>query len=270
MPANCEVLLVFYALPNGNTTAQTIGKVLNPGDDWHFDIQHIGAQTRWLRQHAPERPIVITYLENTLKSWPAWRKQHGDAGIPAILDTVKRIFESWQVKVVLTGHSGGGSLTFGYLNTVASIPDDVERIAFLDSNYAYDRGLHLDKLARWLSASDHHALCVLAYQDYVALLDGKPFVSERGGTWGKSHAMLEDLGAQFQFAGKTNSLLVTHLALNGRVQFLFRLNPERKIYHTVQVERNGFIHALLMGTRRESAGYGYFEERAYAALISPD
>ena len=270
MPANCEVLLVFYALPNGNTTAQTIGKVLNPGDDWHFDIQHIGAQTRWLRQHAPERPIVITYLENTLKSWPAWRKQHGDAGIPAILDTVKRIFESWQVKVVLTGHSGGGSLTFGYLNTVASIPDDVERIAFLDSNYAYDRGLHLDKLARWLSASDHHALCVLAYQDYVALLDGKPFVSERGGTWGKSHAMLEDLGAQFQFAGKTNSLLVTHLALYGRVQFLFRLNPERKIYHTVQVERNGFIHALLMGTRRESAGYGYFEERAYAALISPD
>ena len=38
------VLLILYALPNGNTTAQTVGKKLLPGDDWHFDIQHIGAQ----------------------------------------------------------------------------------------------------------------------------------------------------------------------------------------------------------------------------------
>src|SRR5262249_6200466 len=32
------VMLIFYALPNGNTTEQTIGKKLQPGDDWHFDI----------------------------------------------------------------------------------------------------------------------------------------------------------------------------------------------------------------------------------------
>ncbi|WP_206203655.1 hypothetical protein, partial [Thermococcus sp. M36] len=29
--------LIIYALPNGNTTAQTMGKVLKEGDDWHFD-----------------------------------------------------------------------------------------------------------------------------------------------------------------------------------------------------------------------------------------
>src|SRR5262249_19052549 len=33
-----KVSLVFYALPNGNTTAQTIGRAMQPGDDWHYDI----------------------------------------------------------------------------------------------------------------------------------------------------------------------------------------------------------------------------------------
>ena len=37
--------IVLFALPNGNTIEQTVGKRLNPGDDWHYDIQHIGAQT---------------------------------------------------------------------------------------------------------------------------------------------------------------------------------------------------------------------------------
>ena len=39
---------------------------------------------------------------------------------------------------------------------------------------------HADCLLRWLrSATDHH-LCVLACNDAVALLDGKPFVSAPG------------------------------------------------------------------------------------------
>lgn len=269
-PTNREVLLVFYALPNGNTTEQTIGKLLKPGEDWHYDIQHIGAQTRWLRQRVPERPIVLAYLENSLKSWPAWRKQHGDAGIPAILNTVKRIFVDRSVKVVLTGHSGGGSLTFGYLNAVEAIPDDVERIAFLDSNYAYDGALHANKLIRWLSASDQHALCVLAYEDHVALLDGKTFVSQQGGTWGRSQAMLKDLAARIPFSHETSGGLRRHVGLGGHVQLLLKENPERKILHTVQVERNGFIHAMLAGTPHESDGYVYLGARAYGNWISPD
>ncbi len=38
-------LLVLYALPNGNTTAQTIGRSA-ARLDWHYDIQHIGADPR--------------------------------------------------------------------------------------------------------------------------------------------------------------------------------------------------------------------------------
>ena len=42
--------LVLYALPNGNSIAQTIGRQRAPGVDWHFFIQHIGAQTRRMRE----------------------------------------------------------------------------------------------------------------------------------------------------------------------------------------------------------------------------
>ena len=70
--AGNRVLLVFYALPNGNTIEQTFGKKTKEGDDWHFDIQHIGAQTRFLRGVISDRTLVVAYLENTMKSWPAW------------------------------------------------------------------------------------------------------------------------------------------------------------------------------------------------------
>jgi hypothetical protein len=264
------VLLIFYALPNGNTIEQTIGKQLLPGDDWHFDIQHIGAQTRFLREVLTHQNVVVAYLENSLKSWPAWRRQHGDDFIPELLDTVKRIFAGSQMEVVLTGHSGGGSLTFGYLNRVTDIPADVRRIAFLDSNYAYETAKHADKLLRWLQASRDHRLCVLAYDDANALLDGKSFVSPEGGTWGRSHAMLDDFGPRFTFTSQTNNGLATHSALNGQIQFLLKENPDRKILHTVQVARNGFIHAMLSGTANEGMGYEYFGERAYQKWIRAD
>lgn len=263
-----KLLLIFYALPNGNTTDQTIGKVLKPGDDWHYDIQHIGAQTRLLRQMLPDRALVVAYLENNLKSWPAWRKKHGDKLIPEILDQVKKIFAGSEMEIVLSGHSGGGSLIFGYLNAVEKIPDEVVRIAFLDSNYAYDRALgHKDKLAGWLKAGDRHCLCVLAYNDAVALLDGKSFVSAAGGTWGRSHAMQGDLAEEFKFTSQTNAEFQKFFALDGRLQFLLKENPERKIFHTVQVERNGFIHCLVCGTANEGKGYEYFGERAYGKWI---
>ncbi|MSU59285.1 MAG: hypothetical protein EXS35_14140 [Pedosphaera sp.] len=261
------VLLVFYALPNGNTTEQTIGHKLQPGEDWHFDIQHIGAQTRWLRERMADRTVVVAYLEAGMKSWPTWRKTHGDDKIPGVFAVVKKIFGAYRVETVLASHSGGGSLMFGYLNTQEKIPSDVTRIAFLDSNYAYSTTNHLAKLSNWLKASDEHKLCVLAYDDANALLDGKAFVTEAGGTWGRSHVMLKDLGEQFMFTSRTNTGLETYFALDGRLQLLLKQNPERKIFHTVQVERNGFIHTMLMGTPREGKGYQYFGERAFGEWI---
>ena len=170
---------------------------------------------------------------------------------------------------MLSGHSGGGSLLFGYLNAVEAIPEKIHRIAFLDSNYAYDSALgHERKLVNWLKASTDNCLCVLAYNDAVALLDGKSFVSAAGGTWGRSHAMLADLEQDFHFSNTTNTEFETSTALNGRIQFLLKTNPERKIFHTVQVERNGFIHASFTGTMHENKGYTYFSDRAYSPFIS--
>ena len=68
-------------------------------------------------------------------------KQHGDQAIPALIAAVAGLFSGRPVSVTLSGHSGGGSFIFGYLNTVATIPDRMTRIAFLNANYAYDKSL---------------------------------------------------------------------------------------------------------------------------------
>ena len=261
--------LALFALPAGNTIEQTIGRNLAPGDDWHFDIQHIGAQTRWLRAHATDANLVVAYLESVEKSWVLWRRkgETHDRRIPEIVDALRKKFPG--AKLTLTGHSAGGTFTFGYLDEVAHIADDVERIAFLDSDYAYDatRG-HDAKLAEWLAASTTHRLCVIAYEDYVALLDGKTFVSENGGTWGRSHAMLHDLGTKFAFTRADADGLQRHAALDGRVEFFLKENPTKAILHTRQVEWNGFIHAMLAGTSLENHGYTYLGPRVYADFIA--
>ncbi|HRG93398.1 MAG TPA: hypothetical protein PLZ10_10635, partial [Chitinophagaceae bacterium] len=71
-------VLVFYALPNGNSTPQTMGKQMQAGDDWHFDIQHILAQTAFIRQEWKQVNLFVIYLENDYKSWPAWKQKHSD------------------------------------------------------------------------------------------------------------------------------------------------------------------------------------------------
>ena len=262
------VRLILYALPNGNTIEQTIGKKIGPGDDWHYNIQHIGAQTRWLRQRLTNEVLLVAYLEAAMKSWPAWRQKHGDQRIPKLVDAVRGMFQTNQVEIVLTGHSGGGSLTFGYINAVERIPDEIGRIAFLDSNYAYRTTNHFQKLLNWLKADNAHYLCVLAYQDYLGLLEGKSFVSEQGGTWGRSQEMLRDFGSQFRFEEKgIGAGLRSLTALQDRVAFLLKENPERKILHTVQVERNGFIHSQLTGTGLAGIEYEYLGDRVYDQFV---
>lgn len=263
-------LLVFYALPNGNTIEQTLGGRTTAGDDWRFDIQHIGAQSDFVREALPDREVVVAYLENDLKSWPSWRKAHGDAAIPAILDAVRSRFARPGTRIVLAGHSGGGSLILGYINTLERIPEDVERIVFLDANYAYETGRHLKKLTNWLRLDVSHRLVVLAYDDARALLNGKSFVSEQGGTWGRSRQMLQDFGEVFPIDSVKDQHLSRHESLGGRVRLLLLENPERKILHTVQVERNGFIDGLLCGTAREGVGYQYLGDRAYERFIGGD
>jgi hypothetical protein len=152
---------------------------------------------------------------------------------------------------------------------VERIPDDVERIAILDSDYRYDavKG-HAEKLARWLSAPDPHYLCVLAYHDSIALLNGKTFVSEQGGTWGRSHAMQSDLAKKFDFTHEDTPGWEHFTALSGRIEFVLNTNPDKAVLHTKQVELNGFIHAMLIGTELENHAYTYFGPRAYDQWIA--
>jgi hypothetical protein len=79
--------------------------------------------------------------------------------------------------------------------------------------------------------------------------------------------MQTNLATQLQFTNGLRDGFETFSALGGRVQFLLKPNLERKIFHTVQVEKNGFIHAMLTGTPLESAGYEYFDKRAYERWI---
>lgn len=263
------VHLAVYALPNGSTIEQTLGKRSEPGQDWRFAIQHIGAQARWLRASARERNLVVVYLECDGLAWPVWLRKHDPEGARAVaLMAALRARFGEDARVTLTGHSGGGALTFALLDASEQVPAWVERIAFLDSDYRYDgaRG-HARKLIDWVRGAESRALVVCAYDDSVALLDGKPFVSKEGGTWGRSQALLADLARELRFESATTDRLQRHAALAGRVQLLLWENPERAILHTVQVERNGFIHALLAGTGRAEVGYRYLGASAYTEWI---
>ena len=260
--------LVLYAAPAGSSIEQTIGRRVESKADWLFDVQHIGAQTRWLRARVSEVNLVVAYVQAEQKSFVLWKRAHPDhaSRVGAMVGALREKFPG--ATLVLTGHSAGGSFTFSYLDGVEQIPDDVERIAFLDSNYAYDATLgHTAKLAAWLAAADAHRLVVLAYEDHVALLGGQTFVSEQGGTWGRSQAMLRDLGETMTFARSEADGLQRHTALGGRVEFLLKENPAKAVLHTRQVELNGFIHALLAGTDRAGQGYVYLGARAYGEWV---
>ncbi len=259
--------LILFALPNGNTTSQTMGKKLNVGDDWHFDIQHIAAQTMFVRNELPNENIIVVYLENDLKAWPQWKKKHEDylELIPKIVDTIKQVLAIKKYSLHLNGHSGGGSFVFGFIQSQKQIPDYINRISFLDSDYGYDSTFTL-KFVDWLKRNKSHRLTVFAYNDSVVIYNGKPLVSPTGGTWYRSKLMMKDLSNYFHFAITRNDSVVQY-SHNNQINFFLVDNPDKKIFHTIQVERNGFIHSNLIGTKQENNNYLYWSKRAYENLI---
>ncbi len=264
LPEKTELL--FFALPNGNTIEQTLGKQMQPGDDWHFNVQHIAAQTRFLRREQPDKNIVLVLLEAKGLSWPAWRKTYSDKLIPRLITELRARYSSKVVTVVLSGHSGGGSLIFGYLNASSEISAEVTRIAFLDATYSYETERHSSKIANWLQRPGT-SLCVLAYKDDEVILNGKRIVSATGGTWYRSRLLRDDLRKSFELTEAADGDLLKTRNADGRIQFLLHSNPTNKILHTTQVEKNGLIHSLLSGTSLEEQTYRYFGDRAYSELI---
>ncbi len=263
-----ETIITFYALPNGNTTEQTMGKKMSKDDDWHFDIQHIRAQTDFIRNQLKNKNFVVIYLENDYKSWPSWKQKHSDykERIPHLIDSLAGIMNGKHKSIYLNGHSGGGSFIFGYLSGVSAIPSSIKRISFLDSDYGYDNSYY-SKIYKWLKSSKKVSLNVFAYNDSIALYNGKPFVSATGGTWYRSHLFLDHLMKDFSFTRSTTDSLIIFKSDNSNIQFYFKENLDRGIYHTQQVERNGFIHSVLAGTKWDSKKYSYYGERAYEELI---
>ncbi|MDQ8005394.1 MAG: hypothetical protein REI64_11390 [Pedobacter sp.] len=255
--------VIIYALPNGNTTAQTFGKKLAEGDDWHFDIQHIGAQTSFIRIQDKKLNYIVVYLENSLKSWPTWRRQtkNADSIILKIVENIYFKYRGLKPTIILNGHSGGGSFIFGFINSQPELPNYIERISFLDATYGYETEKHQRKLNNWLSKKAK-SLQVISYNDSVVVYNGKPLVSPTGGTWYRSKLMARDLEAS-RLQETEDQFILQHKSAS----FILIKNPEAKIYHTVLVEKNGFIHSIFNGTKFANKNYLFWDKRAYENFI---
>jgi len=268
-----KTYVVLFALPNGNSIEWTKGKKMKPGDDWHFDIQHIAAQTRFVRNLDKKNNYIVVYLMAAQKSWPMWKRTTPDSKriIKNIVDSLTGMFYAYDPQIILNGHSGGGSFIFGYLDIVEKIPANVERIAFLDSDYGYEDSLHTKKFTDWLQQKKNSKLIVLAYNDSLVIFNGKPLVSPTGGTWYRSRLMQRKLAETFQFKTGSDTSMITHEAFKERIKIILKENPRGLIYHTVQVEKNGFILSLLSATKFDKRKYfTYFGERVYTELISEE
>ncbi|HEY0072766.1 MAG TPA: hypothetical protein VGB77_01600 [Abditibacteriaceae bacterium] len=271
--------LIVYATPNGNTIEQTLGSAMAPGLDWHFDIQHIAAQTRRLRKVSPDENIVLACVEAEGLSWPAWRAQHPNnavllrALVESFSESLKEQFPlSQPVRVTLSGHSGGGSFLFGFLNSSETIPESIDRIAFLDANYAYSDTpeRHGNKLLAWLKSAPTKHLVVLAYDDRNITLNGKNVVGPTGGTFRASQRMISRFQKELALTESQKDSVATYSGLEGRLLFQIHLNPENKILHTALVgEMNGFLEALTTDTPQAAKWGAFSAKRAYAQWIQP-
>jgi len=248
-PDSRPVHLIVFACPNGNSAEWTLGRAMAEGLDWHYDIQHIGAQWRALSATwAADEMLALAVLEADGKSWPGWRRKcgaDGDALLVGLLEKLRDFFPGRKVSITLTGHSGGGSLTFGCLNAWGTIPSYVRRIAFLDSNYGFDAEVgHHTKLLAWLHEDARNSLVVVAYNDREIMLDGKKVVSETGGTWRATQRMI-DAFATGGWPLEQSTEVEWLVDRSPQVVMWRHNNPENLILHTVMVgEMNGLMHAM--------------------------
>ncbi|QDU35177.1 hypothetical protein KS4_32570 [Poriferisphaera corsica] len=266
------VRVVIYALPNGNTTAQTIGRQRAEGVDWHFFIQHIGAQVRRLREVNLKETIVVAYVEAGGKSWPHWRRTQKDADqrIKVLIEEIRALFGE-KVRVDLAAHSGGGSFMFGFINAYEAIPDWVGRMVWLDANYGYSDALgHGEKLLGWLERSREHYLGVVAYDDRDVEINGKKIVGPTGGTYRATHRMIGRIEKDIYLQPKKVDAVLRYRGLKGQVDINLIENSKRKILHTVLVERNGLIHGMTFGTDLEGRSGQLWGKAAYEKWIQEE
>jgi hypothetical protein len=268
-----STLLVIYATPNGNTAEQTLGCKLSEGRDWHFDIQHVAAQWRAFRELESQRNVILACVQANNQSWPAWKSQRlaGPRYIRQIVESLAANMPSQDVHIMLTGHSGGGSFLFGYIDAGDEIPASIERIAFLDANYGYDTAQkHGEKILGWLDGDKSRYFVVLAYDDRNIELAGKKVVSPTGGTYRATNRMLEFLKQKVGIADDKQGGFKRYIAANGRLIALVHPNPDNVILHTRLVgEMNGLLESLTLGTTQHRQWGQLGAPRAYSEYVQP-
>jgi hypothetical protein len=265
--------VLLFALPNGNTLEQTLGCRQREGLDWHYDIQHILAQTRLLRTLTPEEPLTLVCAEAGGLSWPTWRSSRpdGNARIGALADQWRREFGGDDAVITLSGHSGGGSFIFGVIEAFDEIPGWIDRIVILDANYAFDAAKHGGKLMRWLQGDKSRRLIVLAYDDRNIELNGKKVVGPDGGTFRATQRMVAAFRPAFEIEEKQTGPFTEYSGLDGRVRFYVHPNPANKILHTALVgDMNGLVHAQTLGTPAEGTWGSFGGPRAYEAFVEAE
>ena len=267
-------VLIIYATPNGSTVEQTLGGKAADGAaalDYRFDLQHVGAQVRRWRELNRRENIALAVVQAPQKSWPAFRKAHDDAPKleREIVETVVKRVGTPISGIILTGHSGGGSVLFGFIDSGEAIPASVRRIAFLDANYSYsDQAKHGDKLLAWLRGDPSRSLIVIAYDDREITLNGKKVVGPDGGTYRASHRMIDRFSKDLMITSGKLGPFDTFAAMNGQIRFFIHPNPESKILHTALVgEMNGLLEAMALGTPDEQKWGTFGGPRAYSKWV---
>ena len=266
-------LVVFYATPNGNSLEQTLGRRPKSPDEWRFDIQHVAAQVRKLREVRPGQNTVLVCVQSPELSWPAWRAGHADADtliLGLVEDTVAAL-PGTDKRVALLGHSGGGAFLLGLIEAGAEIPARVERIGFLDANYSYsDDEAHGDRLLAWLAGAPARRLVVIAYDDRTVTLDGRPIVPADGGTYRATQRMMDRLARDRPLSHSLHLDFDLYTDAGRQAVFYVNRNDANEILHTALVgEHNGVLQALTVGTAEETAWGVFGGERAYTRWIEP-
>ncbi|MCC6126988.1 MAG: hypothetical protein IT426_18675 [Pirellulales bacterium] len=265
-------LLIVYATPNGNTLEQTLGCAAEKGRDWHFDIQHVAAQSRCFRELDAAQDVILAVVQSPQLSWPSFRqaRPNADKEIRQLVDAL--VAQCQAEKAILACHSGGGSFVLGYLNAVDAIPPAIERIILLDANYSYsDDKRHGDKLLAWLAGDPPRRLVVVAYDDREIAANGKKIIGPDGGTFRASQRMLTRFRRDLELTDADEKPFTHTRDKSGKIQFFIHRNPENKILHTALVgEMNGLLLGLTLGTEQEKKWGSFGGPRAYAKWIQPE
>ncbi len=266
--------LIFYATPNGNTLEQTMGCLTEGKTDWHFNIQHVAAQVRRLREVDRDSQIVLACLEAEGLSWPAWKKNRvdGPKTIRKVVETVRQWIPAQDISITLAGHSGGGSFLFGFIDAGADIPNEIERMIFLDADYSYsDASRHGDKILAWLKHGKSHRLVVIAYDDRSVMLDGKlVVVGPDGGTFRATDRMASSFTRNgIELVESTLGDFRILKGMNDQIALCVHKNPQNKILHTALVgEMNGLLRGLSNDAPQQKWGT-FGGSRAYTKWIEP-